>query len=424
MYKKIVMTFAAILAASGIAFASSSGGSTLVSGALPVSGGDTTIIPVVTSGSDTLLSKEIGQMMVVGFAGTTITPDSPIVQEIKYYHIGGVIVFPTNADGSIRNIASPEQLAQITSELQAYAKEYNDYPLFIAANQEGGYINGLKPKVGFNMPLNNSELQLGKQPNTDLAYNQAIEFGNLLSQYGVNMNMAPVSDLCLNPQSQVIARWERSFGTDPKKVTSMLEEQLSAYNQTGTIAMLKHFPGLGSAQQNTDSDAFVNVTNVWQKQELYPYEALIKSKQCPPVIMVSHEINTNLDPSGLPASLSYQMVTNLLRKKLGFKGVVMTDDMDAAAIQQCFTNKEAIYLSVTAGDNLIIYGGSLGTNPYNDTTELYSDMMSLAQSDTNFAADINTSYKLITNLKKNMLNIQAKAAANPPKMKTIPSSQS
>jgi len=419
MIKKTLLTVTTLGVLSTLTLAATSGSSAISGGATMTSGTATTPYGIITSGSDTLLSKEVGQMMVVGFAGTTITPDSPIVQEIKYYHIGGVIVFPTNADGSIRNISSPAQLALITSQLQAYAKQYNDYPLFIAANQEGGYINGLKPKTGFTMPLNNSQLQLGKSSTTDLAYNQAIEFGNLLSQYGVNMNMAPVSDLCLNPNSQVIARWERSFGTNPTKVTALLEAQLSAYNQTGTIAMMKHFPGLGSAQQNTDDDAFVNVTNVYQKQELYPYQAIIKSKYCPPVIMVSHEINTQFDPSGLPASLSYDMVNNLLRKQLGFKGVVMTDDMDAAAIQQCFTNKEAIYLAVTAGDNLIVYGGSLGTDPYNDANEEYSNLMSLAQTDANFAKNVDTSYQLISKLKNTMVTLQANAVKNPPKMKTI-----
>lgn len=367
------------------------------SGSSNTSGGSNT--------SGAAIARRVGQMMMVGFSGTEISGGSIIVQEIKNDHIGGVILFPysttSNPNG---NILNPEQLQQLTSQLQAYAKQYNDYPLFISANEEGGYINGLSPTHGFSAPyINDSALTIGNMDNPSIAYAQGKGLGTLLLANGVNMNMAPDADLCLNPNSTVIAEWHRSFGTDPNLVTTMDEQELQGYHDAGVIAMMKHFPGLGSALQNTDLTPFVDVTSVWQKIELQPYQQVIDSPQCPPVIMVSHEINCQLDKGGYPASLSHKMVTGILRHQLGYKGVIITDDMDAAAIYDCFTHEEATYLAVMAGDNIILYGGSLNEGPYQAADEEELNMTTLASDMPEFMSKVNQSYQLIKALKIQML---------------------
>lgn len=351
------------------------------------------------------LTYAIGQVMMVGFSGTEITDQSPIVQEIKHYHIGGVIIdnHKNKTTGVIStNIQNPEQFKKLIAKLQAYSMKYSGYPLLIAINQEGGLVNTLKPSQGFANQDDLSQEALGKQSAAKLFW-QTYQRGMLLKKYGVNLNLAPVADLNINPTNPAVGKYKRSFGNNPQKVTEALSIAIDAYKKAGIFCTLKHFPGLGSANQNTDYDS-VDITATWQKAELIPYEKLIKTHQACEFIMVSHAINKQLDENGLPLSLSKKVVTDLLIHQLHYQGIIMTDDMDAAMIREHYSAEFAIKQALLAGNNMIIYGGTQGFNPEQDTELLFSTLYRLAKENPEIKQHILQSAQKIIKLKSNFIN--------------------
>lgn len=352
------------------------------------------------------LSRAVGQMMLVGFDGTEINESSPIVKEIRDFHIGGVILDnhkQGNTGKRIVNIVNPEQLKKLTDQLQYYAKKYDDYPLFIAVNQEGGLINALKPSMGFDNEGDLSQFDIAKDENRVLIYDQAYQRGLLLKKYGINLNFAPVADLNINPDNPAIGKWKRSFGDNPAWVTHDLEIVIRAYKESGILCTLKHFPGLGSANANTDYD-YADLTSTWSEKELKPYKELIKQNAACAFVMTSHLVNRKLDESGMPLSLSKKVVTDLLRNKLKFKGLVITDDMDAIAMRQHYSTDEAIRKVVLAGNNVIIYGGTQGNDPYEDAQMLFTTLMNLVGTDADVRHEVYESYKKIEKIKKELKN--------------------
>ncbi len=358
-------------------------------------------IPSALSTPD--LEHAVGQMMMVGFAGTTINDDSPIVVAIKKYHIGGVILFDhfdkkKNGVWIPRNIENPQQLKHLTQALQHYAKQYGDYPLLIAVNQEGGLINTLQANRGFDLDGNESERQLGIKSNREVITKQALYRGRLLRNFNINLNLAPVADLDINPKNPAVGLLQRSFGRNPLTVTNDLKAAILAYRRVKIECTLKHFPGLGSADKNTDFSV-ADVTDTWSAQELIPYQKLIHAHQTCSFIMTSHLVNRRLDSSGLPLSLS-PMVTQLLRHQLHFEGVIITDDMDVAAIRRYFSMEKAIRLAVLAGNNIILYGGVQGHDPAEDADKLFHTLLTLSQHDKKIRERVYESYERIREVKR------------------------
>ena len=216
------------------------------------------------------LSYAVGQMMMVGFRGKTVDEHSPIIQAMKKYHIGGVILC-NHRDPVTRkittNIDNPAQLKKLISQLQFYAKKYHAYPLLIATNQEGGRVNTLKFSQGFNHKNDPSQFALGKKSQS-VIFNETLKRARLLKEMGINVNLAPVADLNLNPDNPGVGKLQRSFGSDPQKVTNDLKATIHAYEKANILCTLKHFPGLGSANKNTDHDA-ADVTETGMKRNSF-----------------------------------------------------------------------------------------------------------------------------------------------------------
>ncbi len=174
------------------------------------------------------------------------------------------------------------------------------------------------------------------------------------------MNLAPVADLNANPDNPVIGKLGRSFSSNPAKVTSNLELTVSAYHNEGIIATLKHFPGHGSSTTDTHRD-FTDITASWSEQELEPYRLLIGSGYND-AIMTAHVFNGKLDPL-YPATLSKTTLTDLLRSKLGFKGIIVSDDMQMKAIAEHYGLETAIRLAIEAGVDILIFGNNTSYDP-------------------------------------------------------------
>jgi beta-N-acetylhexosaminidase len=352
-----------------------------------------------------VLPRAVGQMMMVGFKGTTVNENSVIVKEIKQYHIGGVILDnhrDPNTHKIITNVENPIQLKHLISQLQFYAKKYHDYPLFIAINQEGGLINTLKSTQGFNNANDPSQFDLGKKGNQEMIFHETLKRARLLKELGINVNLAPVADLNINPENPAISKLQRSFGSDPKQVTEDLKTTINAYNKAKILCTLKHFPGLGSANQNTDY-AKTDLTQTWTDIELLPYKNLIQSNNSCQFIMVSHLINKQLDQTGVPATLSQLIISDLLVKKLGYNGLVITDDMDAKAIRNHFSNDYAIKKAMLAGNDIIIYGGTQGYDPDKDAEMLFNIMLELANTNSEIHNHVLKSYSKIMKIKSSMI---------------------
>ena len=301
------------------------------------------------------LDENIGMMLLVGFRGTELDYDKniEIISAIRDYHVGSVILFdydvPTGTRG--RNIKDAEQLKRLCKQLRAFNDE-----LIIGIDQEGGYVSRLSKRYGF--PAIPSAKRLAAMGDDSLRHYADLT-GQMLQELGIDLDFAPVADVDINPRCPVIGGIERSFSANADRVRQcciIWGEEMAKHN---VISCMKHFPGHGSSTGDTHK-GLVDVTSTWKRCELNPYRNLDKEwYPCPPLmvptigmVMTAHVINRQLDPSGLPASLSPK-ITSYLRDTLGFKGIIVTDDLAMGAIAGQYGFEEAIRMAVMAGADLL-----------------------------------------------------------------------
>ncbi len=297
------------------------------------------------------LDRKIADMFILGFYGTDVSSNSAVMHDICDVGLGGVILFdrhPTKHNLA-KNISSPSQLKHLTSQLGRCSHK----PL-IAIDEEGGLVQRLKSKSGFanNYPKASLVSKRGRQ----YAKRVYTQMAKELHSYGINYNFAPVADLSINPKNRVIVKVGRSFGKDAERVAAYDKIFIDAMRQNRVLTSLKHFPGHGSSLGDTHK-GFVDVTNLWSVKELEPYEYLNDLDNIDS-IMVAHIFNRRLD-SRYPASLSYKVVHNLLRKKLGYDGVVISDDLQMGAISKHYKLKDILRLSINAGVDILLFGNQL-----------------------------------------------------------------
>jgi beta-N-acetylhexosaminidase len=293
------------------------------------------------------LERKIAQMLLLGFPGENLEPNSPIDQAIRRYGAGGVVLFDNNIDLGVtgRNITSPAQLKKLTSSLQQAA----EVPLLIAVDQEGGVVARLKDRYGF--PATVSAKYLGQQNRLELTRSSSDSLAETLEKYGFNLNLAPVVDLATNPDNPVIAFKERSFSADPALVTAHAAEFIKGHHRHHILTCLKHFPGHGSSRDDSHL-GLVDVTRYWHENELQPYRNLISQGLCD-MVMTAHTFNTAIDPL-YPATLSKATIDGILRKQLGFDGVVVSDDLYMGAIIQHYSYETAVEKAINAGVDLLV----------------------------------------------------------------------
>ena len=297
------------------------------------------------------LDVKIGQMLLVGFRGLVVDERHPIVSAIQRQHLGGVILFDYDraAQAPTRNIESPEQVRQLVASLQSCV----DIPLFVGIDQEGGRVNRLKERYGFPPSLS---AQLLGQHSPEMTRQQAEQTANQLANAGINLNFAPVVDLNRHPDSPAIGKVERSFSADPQAVIAHARAWIQAHHERGILCALKHFPGHGSACDDSHL-GFVDVTATWAQEELMPYQQLIQ-EGFDEIVMTAHIFHGGLDPE-YPATLSRRILTGILREQLGFEGVIISDDMQMQAIAAHYDLESAILLAISAGVDILTFGNNL-----------------------------------------------------------------
>lgn len=311
--------------------------------------------PVQSSAENATLRAMIGQMLLVGFRGAELSADAPILRDIREHNLGGVILFDRDAQLRTwdRNIVSPDQVRILTARLRAAATT----PLFIAVDQEGGRVRRFKEDRGF--PPSPSAKIMG-QGAPEATRREGEKIGALLAGLGVNLDFAPVVDVDVNSQSPAIGALERSFSADPTRVAVHALAFSQGLAAQGVLPCLKHFPGHGSAMADSHL-GLTDISQTWSPSELIPYEILIP-RGASPLIMCGHLYLRQFDPD-YPCTLSPAVLTTLLRERLGFDGVIVSDDMQMRAIAEHYGLEEAILRAVEAGVDILVFGNNLDYDP-------------------------------------------------------------
>jgi beta-N-acetylhexosaminidase len=284
--------------------------------------------------------QSAGQRLMVGFEGTELNAELEFL--IDTLKVGGIILFSIN-------LIDPGQIKDLCFSMQSYARSCGQPPLLIAIDQEGGQVARLKEP--FTQFPGNSKMK-GPEDAVFFARTTAKE----LLEVGINMNMAPVLDVAPEGINSVMA--DRAFGPDPGWVSEQGRVVIEHLQAENIMAVAKHFPGIGRTVLDSHfelPDLDIDV-DAMQGFDLFPFKAAISHDVAG--IMLSHIRYTGIDPDW-PASLSRIIVDDLLRKKMGYDGVVMTDDLDMGAIEKHYDLKTAIQqiLSADIDMTLICHAG-------------------------------------------------------------------
>ncbi|HEY3162756.1 MAG TPA: glycoside hydrolase family 3 N-terminal domain-containing protein [Candidatus Limnocylindrales bacterium] len=293
------------------------------------------------------LAQRIAGLIVVGFRGASLGDAAWVRTALADGGLGGVILFDRDQrTGGSRNVVSPAQLKRLTGDLRAAAPHRR---IIVSVDQEGGVVTRLGRAHGF--PAVASEAEIGTATETATRH-WARTIATTLAANGLDLNFAPVVDLDVNPSSPAIGALDRSFSPDPDVVVAKATIEIEEHRSAGVRTTLKHFPGIGSSTSNTDFGV-ADVTKTWTRTELEPFARLIEAGTVD-LVMAGHVVNGQLDRDR-PASLSNPTVSDLLRGELGWDGVVVTDDLQAAAITARFGRDEAILLALEAGNDLLLF---------------------------------------------------------------------
>jgi len=337
------------------------------------------------------LEQKIGQMVLAGFRGLSVDTHSPVIKDIRSGRLGGVILFDKDVslDYGVRNIKSPKQVKELNRALQDYA-EGN---LIISIDQEGGLIARLKEENGFVSGV--SHKQIGDRDDINYTGKRVGAMAEMLAEAGFNMNFAPVVDLNLNKQNPVIGSLERSFSDNVDIVVKHADIYIDEMAKEGIVSVLKHFPGHGSSTSDSHK-GFVDVTNLWNSSELMPFAKLIDLGKAD-VIMTAHIFNSHYDKK-YPATLSSIWLTDVLRGKLNFNGVIVTDDMQMKAISRHYTLVESIELTINAGTDILMFANNVAFEE--DIAVKVNDIiLELVKTNRISEERIENSYQRIKNLK-------------------------
>jgi beta-N-acetylhexosaminidase len=325
------------------------------------------------------LEQKVGQVMIVAFRDAAV---SPIISEMVHdRHVGGVILFT-------QNLSDPQHARKLTDALQALATGSGaGIPLFTAMDQEGGVIY----RSAAGATVWPSQMLLGAAGDGDLLDRCARMTAAELRALGINVNFAPVLDINNNPANPVIGT--RSFGADPRAVAALGVRAIAAYQGAGVVAVGKHFPGHG----DTDVDSHLSLPVIDKSPgdleafELVPFRAAIAAGV--DAIMTAH-IDLPRISGGEPATLAPQVLTTLLRKHMGFDGLIITDDLEMGAIVEGYGTAEAALRAFRAGADLLLFRFTEGQQ-----RRAYDLLLDAAQREPALAARLDDSVQRIVGLK-------------------------
>ncbi len=323
----------------------------------------------------------LGQLFMVGFFGADPAPE--ILSWIESRNLGGVKIFGWNV------VDLPTLGSTIGSYQKAAAETRLKIPLFIATDQEGGWVRHIKGKTS----ITPGNLSIGATRLPYDAYMTGFYIGTQLRTLGINMNFAPTVDVYTNPEADVIG--PRSFSSSPKETAEMSVAFFQGQNVSGVISTAKHFPGHGNVTQDSHGVLPVihtQMETLWNR-ELLPYRYLVKKEL--PAIMSGHLAFPEITGEIEPASLSHYFLTGLLREKMGFEGVIITDDMRmGGATSTTKDTPEACIEAIEAGNDIILI--SHGVDIYE---EVWESMLNRMKEDPGFKEKVQQAVRRILTIK-------------------------
>ncbi len=297
------------------------------------------------------LDAMIGQMLLIGFHGTSPGGKDArrIARQIAKGQIGGVILMD-------RNIRSPRQVRTLTSRFLS-----TGHPLtpIISVDQEGGMVQRLSARKGFKAyPTARTVARLYPPEKARRIYKSMAQE---LANAGFNLNYGPVLDLNLNRRNPVIGRLGRSYGAKPERVVAYARAFISAHREANVLTSVKHFPGHGSSWSDSHK-RFVDLTKTWKDIELEPYRALAKEGAID-TLMVGHLYHPAFSKNQrLPATLTSTAIEGWVRGRLGFQGVVITDDLEMGAIARYHNLRTTLIKAVQSGNDILMFS-TAGRDP-------------------------------------------------------------
>lgn len=297
------------------------------------------------------LDAMIGQMLLIGFHGTAPggKQANRVARQIAKGEIGGVILMD-------RNIRSPKQVRALTSR---FYKTGHPLTPIVSVDQEGGLVQRLSARKGFKAyPTARTVARLYKPEKARRIYKSMAQE---LARAGFNLNYGPVLDLNLNRRNPVIGRLGRSYGADPDRVVAYARAFISAHREVNVLTSVKHFPGHGSSW--TDSHKrFVDLTKTWKDIEMEPYRALARDGAID-TLMVGHLYHPDFSSNQrLPATLTSTAIEGWVRGRLGFQGVVITDDLEMGAIRRYHNLRTTLIKAVQGGNDILMFAAA-GADP-------------------------------------------------------------
>lgn len=331
---------------------------------------DEKVDQIVESMSQT---EKLGQMVMIGIQGTKVDDDS--LYMLNQYHMGGVILFD-------RNMENPEQVKQLTSDLQAQSNE--KVPLFIGIDEEGGDVVRMAEKL--TPPP--SQKEIGATGDIEQAKTWAIKTAKSLKDMGINVNFAPVADVGSNDK--------RSYSTDTNTVIDFVRAATKGYQQENIIYSLKHFPGIGKGRvdSHVDSSSIDVAKEVLMAEDILPFKTIIDENEPNDYfILVSHLKYPALDEE-YPASLSSKIMTDLLRNEFGYKGIIITDDMEMGAVANHNDFRSIGVNAVKAGADIVLV-----CHEYEHQQEVYLGLLDAVNSGEISQERIDESVKRIIKVK-------------------------
>lgn len=278
------------------------------------------------------LRRKIGQLFLMGFEGRNITPH--VRNLISRYHVGGLILFS-------RNISEPVQAWELI-------RSFKSPGLLRCIDHEGGRVVRLPEPVTAFPPA----ARLGDHGSPALARSAALYQARELAALGINLNFAPVLDVHTNTVNRVIA--DRAFSTHPEIVAQLGAEYVQGCHEAGVASCGKHFPGHGDTREDSH-EVLPRVRRDragLRQRELVPFRAAIRSGLS--AVMTAHVVYDDVDRN-LPATLSPTIIGELLRRELGFDGVVMTDDLEMRGISAHWDVEDRTILALKAGADMLMF---------------------------------------------------------------------
>ena len=295
-------------------------------------------------------ADKVGQLLMIGIHGKTLNDDAKFM--LNEYRVGGIILFD-------RNMESKDQVKSLITDINKTGKSAGLTPLFIGIDQEGGAVARMEDQLIKVPPAE----ELGKEP-IGQAVSLAKQSGTELKDLGFNINFAPVADLGLT--------YGRSFSTNPDDVVRYASAVGKAYDEAGLWYSYKHFPGIGKTDVDLHADTSVVPVSkeTLLNEDTKVFVDLIKqSKPNTYAIMVSHAMYPQIDAEH-PSSLSKAIITDWLRKDMGYNGVVVTDDMDMGALAKHYTFGDMAVQSILAGSDILLV-----CHEYEHMQEAYNGLM-------------------------------------------------